>query len=266
MRPFERTAHGTLAPMWKKVWTLLHTDPRWTVRYIVKRAPMHLGFRLARIVGRSSYIARIAGVDLIFTFDTPYHYLIARLTARNDTETHLLNGWKEASLRARTIYDIGGFNGMYGLLAAKANPHADIVVFEPDAVNASHIERNIKANGLANCRLIRAAVGDTNGVIRFSQGGTTGEHISSAGVEVPVNTLDSLPPADLIKMDIEGAELRALKGLSYRPDILLVEVHPKGLREMGDSEEEFWREVHRRKYRSWLLDSDVGGKTHHLLF
>jgi hypothetical protein len=47
--------------------------------------------------------------------------------------------WKEKAKQSSVIYDIGGFNGVFGLLAAKVNPQARVVIFGADAISARHI-------------------------------------------------------------------------------------------------------------------------------
>ena len=53
--------------------------------------------------------------------------------------------------------------------------------------------------------------------------------MSEWGKVVPVESLDTLPPADLIKIDVEGAEAKVIEGgmqsLRRKPTLLL-EIHP----------------------------------------
>lgn len=70
---------------------------------------------------------------------------------------------------------------------------------------------------MPNTTLINAGVYDHDGTVRFAVSSSTGSKISEDGdgiVDVRVQTIDSLAleKVTFIKMDIEGAELNALKG------------------------------------------------------
>ncbi len=160
------------------------------------------------------------------------------------------------------VYDIGGYNGIYGLLYAKSHPQAEVTIFEPDDINADHIDRNIELNGLKNCRLMRAAVTDHDGTVSFSQGGRSKEHMRAGGKMVKAVTLAALPRADLIKIDAEGAEGRILSTLKYRPTILLELHEPSFLNRYGDTEATVWGFV-KTLNRALLFDRQ--SEKHYLL-
>ena len=165
------------------------------------------------------------GVTVKLSFSTPYHQSIAKSQHNRDYEKPVMQAWMREIGGKKIIYDVGGFNGLYGLLAAVKNSSAQVTIFEPDRVNAAHIRANILLNELKNCTIQEAAVSDFTGTTTFSQGGTSGEHIGSTGDTVKVIALRDLPHADLLKIDVEGAELKALTGMEYMSTILL-EVHP----------------------------------------
>jgi len=149
------------------------------------------------------------------------------------------------------VFDLGANLGQYTLLAAHCvGQQGRVHSFEPSERMFRELEFNVTLNGLsALCTLNRVAVSDAPGTARLSRYeegaevfGSLGAHRrSEANVigyeEVQTVTLDDylkdrgIDHVDFIKMDIEGAELLALKGagtlLSRRdaPTILL---------EMGD--------------------------------
>jgi FkbM family methyltransferase len=109
------------------------------------------------------------------------------------------------------------------------------VAFEPDPKNAAFLRRHVAANRAAKkiVAVEEAAVGASNGSVRFSTGtGTgTGHIVADGGIEVRVLKLDDyvaaagLKPTHL-KIDVEGAELDVLKGaretlMRCRPVIFL---------------------------------------------
>ena len=136
------------------------------------------------------------------------------------------------------ILDIGANIGSYTLrLARKTGPTGRVVSVEAMAKNAQFLEMNIKANHLANVTVVQAAVGATNShVALYSKGHASSIKLNAEGGftqvgETEMVTGDSildrlgLARLDWIKMDIEGGEPEALRGLSralanFRPRIL----------------------------------------------
>lgn len=141
-------------------------------------------------------------------------------------ELQLLPAWIEKAKQSSLIFDVGGFNGIYGILAAKANPNAKVVIFEPDPTNIEHIISNLALNSV-DAYVVEAAVSDHDGTIKFSADGSTGSRITSWGVETRCVTLASFGSPELLKIDIEGHELEALKGadISKTKSIFIEENH-----------------------------------------
>jgi FkbM family methyltransferase len=128
--------------------------------------------------------------------------------------------------------DAGANLGQYTLLGAhKVGNSGHVHGFEPSARVFKELEYNVALNGLADvCTLNNIAVSDKIGIARLSQYPPGAEGYGSLGnahwaaepligfAEVATITLDSycrengVPRVDLIKMDIEGCELPALRG------------------------------------------------------
>lgn len=138
-----------------------------------------------------------------------------------------------------TVYDVGANVGFYTVLAARlTGPDGRVVAFEPFAASAERARANAARNGFAHVEVVEAAVAEAPGTawLAFSDNPVT--HALGArgadGVEVPVTSLDAFvagggPPPSVIKLDVEGAEIEALRGMAgvlrdHRP-ALLVEVH-----------------------------------------
>jgi hypothetical protein len=133
-------------------------------------------------------------VKIRFAFFNAYHHRIAYFLHNGGFEYAALAVWKERAVTAATIYDVGGFNGMYGLLAAKVNPKARVLIFEPDPVNARHIRQNIELNDLTNCDVAEIALSDHQGTELFLSDGTTGARFGDGfGTNVRVDTLNAYP-------------------------------------------------------------------------
>ncbi len=145
-----------------------------------------------------------------------------------------------------TIYDVGANVGFHALGAARrVGVRGSVICFEPLAENAKRIEYNAAANGLTNIKTVTIALGSSAGEAAFwtSEKPTWGK-LASVGkkpdryageVTVKIERLDSivdelrLAPPELIKIDVEGAELDVLEGARetlerYRPT-MLIEAH-----------------------------------------
>lgn len=146
------------------------------------------------------------------------------------------------------IWDLGANQGLFAFAAAaRAGPQASVIAFEPDPFLISLLERSI-ASGThqgAPVSVLPLAVAEDLAIGRFLLSATdrTLNHLleakgnlrtggSRGSRMVIVVTLDwlseQLTPPDLIKIDVEGAEDRVLRGgiqllRSHRP-ILITEV------------------------------------------
>jgi FkbM family methyltransferase len=151
-----------------------------------------------------------------------------------------------------TIYDVGANIGYVTLLLARsAGERGHVVAFEALPANVARLEKNVALNHLGGrVIIVPAAVVDQAGPVHFLVHPSTsmGKAVGSAGrekmeeylkeIEVPGLALDgyvfedglrSHRPPDAIKMDIEGGEVLAIKGVErilqeVRP-LLLVELH-----------------------------------------
>jgi FkbM family methyltransferase len=117
-----------------------------------------------------------------------------------------------------------------------------VVAFEPLPANLERLRANLALNGLSErVQVVAAAVGETSGHQRFRlhssvamgkliQPNETGDAV----LDVKVVSLDDLAaervqPPNLLKMDIEGGEVAALRGmrrmLRDAGPMLLIEIH-----------------------------------------
>lgn len=150
------------------------------------------------------------------------------------TSFHMLRALQQEGYLFQTIIDGGANIGQFARAAAETYPEAQIIAFEP----LPHVFATLKANlrDQAHMHLIPSALGETDGAVAFHE--TTYSLSSSAlrlhknhrihfpnvaplqTVHVPIGRLDtllanmSLPRPVLLKLDLQGYELAALKGAS----------------------------------------------------
>jgi FkbM family methyltransferase len=185
-----------------------------------------------------------------------------------------LRVWHERARTARCILDIGAFTGVYSLAAAAVNPEAQIFAFEPVRRTYGRLLLNVQANRFT--KAIRpvnmgASSGEGTAMIRqFRQENILGNGASildkgiptvSADEQINLTAIDAFVAAngiapDLIKMDVEGAELLALEGmkatLAARRATMLIEVTPATFREVAAV-------MRRAGYRMQVVDDAGGG-------
>ncbi len=185
--------------------------------------------------------------------------------------------WRRLIRPGAIVADVGANLGLFTLLAARsAGPEGHVHSFEPDPDNASVLARNIEANGYRNVTVHRAAVADACGTIplyvRAEHRGDhriyrppTREGRERSAIEVPAVTLDSIfgegPALAAVKLDIQGAEGRAIAGmtrtLESNPGLcLMFEFWPVGLRQCGTDPEGLLDGLRARGFSIQLVDND----------
>jgi FkbM family methyltransferase len=137
---------------------------------------------------------------------------------------------------APRIVDLGANIGLFGAWALGRFPEATIVAVEADPDNAAVHRRTIEANGLdARWRLVEGFAATAPGVVRFAGGHHATSHAAEREeewVEVPaVDVLPELAAADLVKIDVEGAEWDLVADPRFgqtRPRVVVLEYHQEG--------------------------------------
>ncbi len=134
--------------------------------------------------------------------------------------------------RGGVFYDVGAQAGYHTVLAAKrAGAVGAVYAFEPLPRNQSYLRRNLELNGIRNTTMVPAAVSDRDGELCFDPGpGFMAGHLSEDGdgFRVKAVSLDywqqteQARTPDLVKIDVEGAELSVLQGARR----LITEHHP----------------------------------------
>ena len=161
---------------------------------------------------------------------------------------------KGLDLRGKTVLDIGAHWGLFTLFFARAcGPTGRVIAIEPHPDNAAHLSRNIALNQIENVSQFDVAISDTCGeaalfmpanesstaalcsrVDAQQPGGEAGQTrtVRTETVDRMIaNAIFSVP--DLVKIDVEGAELAVLRGMEHT----LSTAHPRLVIEVHDRED-----------------------------
>ena len=170
----------------------------------------------------------------------------------------------EASRGKHCVLDVGAHIGLVSVpIASVLAPGGTLYSFEPAEANARILERHLQLNRLGNVEVTRAIVGsDDREAVGFYEGvGPHGQNSIVLKSETALNSevggylrtsrkqlsLDSFcrgrgVAPEVIKIDVEGAEINVLKGArqiltAHRP-LVYLSVHPREIGLAGGSMDE----------------------------
>ncbi|MGX2995899.1 FkbM family methyltransferase [Streptomyces sp. JNUCC 64] len=176
-----------------------------------------------------------------------------------------------------TFIDVGAHRGAFSLLASHAvGSHGRVVAIEPSPQFHDDLTTATTANHRTNIRAVRSAASDTHGILTLyledpaNLGHTTAVrpcHFHTA-FDVPTAPLtDLISGAELattriIKIDVEGAEAAAIRGLlpalsQLRDDAeLVMEVTPRLLTKQGESAADIIDTLRGHGFHAYTLTND----------
>ena len=138
--------------------------------------------------------------------------------------------------------DCGSYNGdsILNFIKYKNGRYKKIIAFEPDLLNFDELNKTVKTNNINRIELVNCALTDkSDKKVSFSSRHNMGakildypENNTNSGQSVSTYTLDDFynEGISFIKMDIEGYELRALKGarktiVDFKPKLAICLYH-----------------------------------------
>lgn len=233
----------------------------WVVR-AMRKLPMREGFyitRLLRYIRRKirPFPYRITLRDFVArgcTFEVTTPIEEWRVTGLDEEEEFIRLLLSEVQA-GDSFYDIGSCVGLFALHAALLG--AKVLAFEPDPSYRNRLVRNIGINKLGDrVRVIKWGVSDTKGTALLYSDGVEGRSPSLAkvgergSVLVDTDSIDNaitegaIPNPNMVKLDIEGAEILALRVMKLlltskgAPRCLFIEFHPEFLKGFDSSVDE----------------------------
>jgi FkbM family methyltransferase len=123
------------------------------------------------------------------------------------------------------VVDGGAYTGTFTMIAANmVGDEGKVIAFEPDTENHKRLLANIKLNDLKNVIVIPKGLWSSDTKLPFRDAHNIGssfifdEPCGDSIIDLPVVSLDreferlGIEKVDFIKMDVEGAEIEAIKG------------------------------------------------------
>ena len=207
----------------------------------------------------------------------------------SEWEAPLYQRFKESLAPGMTVLDVGASFGLYAIAAARGvGPSGRVFAFEPARRTAAALRLHLGWNGVADrVEVVEAVASHRSGRETFweqemsfvasllERAARQEERRFGSPVErrvVPAVTLDDfcrrlrLEP-DVVKVDVEGAEARVLRGsqrlLRRRKASLFLEVHHALLGEAGRSADEVFRELDGAGWTWEQVEADAA-KSHYV--
>ena len=190
-------------------------------------------------------------------------------------EPHLTAVFERYCRPGMRVVDVGANLGYYSLLAAHlVGPDGAVIALEPNSENCRLLLSSLRLAGVTNVELLPVAADVSSGWAYYSthvgsNGGLVNDDdlLSHPGTVVPTFPLDDLvtEPVDFLKMDVEGAEGRVVKGAARiierdRP-IITTELKEEMLRRVSSvSVPEYLEYFEHLGYTPALLEKDSGAE------
>jgi FkbM family methyltransferase len=187
--------------------------------------------------------------SLLFKYAFPV-YKILYYRFKNKQDSFQIQLMKKLVKKGDYVLDIGANIGYYSeILGDFVGENGKVYCFEPDDLNYKYLARVTKNK--SNVELIKKAVADDEGKIILYTSDTINventtykpEHFDSTYTVEKISVdkyVQKKFSVSFIKMDIQGAELKALEGmkqtlLSNKNISLMTEVWPYGLKNCGNT-------------------------------
>lgn len=207
---------------------------------LFRKRPILAAYEIVRVLNNNQFRLYYNGSYYIYLDIGESDTMLSR--AIGFFERHKFNLIQRLLRPGDVFLDIGGNKGDFSLFAASlVNDDVRVFCFEPLPDNAKWIHQSIKRNDYKNIEVVEACVSDGNSEVTLhigrSSGGSSimGGSPDSPTMTCPAVTMDAfiqdrmLSRVDLVKIDVEGAELRVLAGANdtidrFRP-IMLIDLH-----------------------------------------
>ena len=183
----------------------------------------------------------------------------------DDYEYENFNFLRQHLSEGDVVLDIGAHIGVFAVIAARYGGNiGKVYAFEPASATNMLLQKTIAINNINTVVLpYKAAMGAVSGKTKFYVSAIDGDNSNSLvayktdrdlfATEVDIFTVDDfveqnkIDAVNFIKIDVEGAELDALRGarntfLKHKPACILA-IHPEPILSKGDSLEDIYNYI-----------------------
>lgn len=275
---------GEVVRMWRLVVCRIMNNTRrvalaifGTGRPLINKVLMRLEFESIKLItsGSAEYTAvSIGGIKLRLPVRFVPHYVL------HEYESVTRDMFVRTLRPGMKVVDIGAHIGVFTALAGKCvGPDGQVWSVEPAQDNLYYLRHNVMANGLHNVVIHPYAAGSDSRMRSFQMTGSSDSHGFYAHplirtieiVEVEQRPVDDLVDgiADVVKLDVEGAEIEVLKGMSgilrQNPRLVLcVEWNPACMAKAGQDPMELLTYLGSQGFDSIVVLDDLGGRAREL--
>lgn len=201
--------------LWGQAYFLIPKEPHWLFLKLKSTLKMRLRKRVPFITGKFIYV-------------DPYDVVGGEIARQGCYEPETVDLFRAMVRPGMVVVDAGAHIGQYTLIASLAvGEKGKIHSFEPDPATFGMLQKNVVLNRCANVVCNRTALSNENGQAILYQSDVANiganslrqaHHYAGSQNVISVTTLDNYASSnrfdrlDVIKADIEGAELLLLTG------------------------------------------------------
>jgi len=170
------------------------------------------------------------------------------------------------------VLDIGAHTGYYTILFSNlVGERGRVIAFEPEPASFLTLQRNIEGLRYHNVELVNKAVWDATGEVglNINRDDSLDHSIVVARDGMSSVTVDAIAvddyvgdaTFDVIKMDIQGGEGRAMRGMQrtlarHLPEVIVTELWPSALEKASTPASRLFQELLDLGYDIYVIDED----------
>jgi FkbM family methyltransferase len=257
------------AGAWTKSIGFVMNNPR--LRKLLRRVGVFVSWKLHK----KGIIKNIGGVgNFLMSPDFTFYKFEEWGSRKNNFFRKLI----ELAREKKVVFDIGTHIGICTLPISRVIKKGGLCYsFEPAEANRRYLETHLKINNVGNVIVIPYLVGDKCGdCVEFYESSSDSGMNSLCQPEDKGSIynkvvkeqiiLDSFVAKngcipELIKIDVEGAEIGVLRGAKdvlkkYHPEIIL-SIHPKHIKRLGHTVSELTVLIHKFDYQIYNVDGSL---------